>query len=400
MPVLRQIRERFERERPLDGLPSRACLHVTAETANLVRTLHRGRRRGGAVRVEPAVHAGRHRRGARRADGVPRCSPARGEDPDDLRPPHRRGARHAAADDDRRRRRPRSACCTASAPTCSTASLGGDRGDHHRLIRLRALEAEGKLRFPVIAVNEARTERPVRPPLRHRPVDARRHPARHQRPARRAQRVVVLGYGALRARAWRSARAGAGAHVIVCEVDPLRALEAVMDGYEVMPRPRPPRAGDVFITVTGDRDVLAPRALRADARRRDRGNAGHFDVEISKPRPRRRSPVERREVAAARGAARARRRPPAPPARRRARGEPGRRRGPPGRGDGRGLREPGARGSSTSRAPRRARAGACTRVPEPIDREVARLKLESLGVEIDALTAEQSRYLHSWEQGT
>jgi adenosylhomocysteinase len=211
------------------------------------------------------------------------------------------------------------------------------------------------------------------------------------------QRVVVFGYGAcgkgvaLRAQ-------GAGAHVIVCEVDPLRALEAVMDGYEVMPAEGAAAAGDVFITVTGNRDVIRREHFEAMRDGAIVANAGHFDVEVSKPdlaaltaETREVRPLVAQHVL-----------------------HDGRRIHL--LADGRvvnlaaGEGHPGAEmdvdfANQALCVEHLVRSGErleprVHRVPEAIDREVARLKLESLGGELDALTDAQRRYLHSWEQGT
>ena len=210
-------------------------------------------------------------------------------------------------------------------------------------------------------------------------------------------RVVVIGYGwcgrgvAMRAK-------GHGAHVIVCEVDPLRALEALMDGYEVMPGVDAAKVGDVFISVTGNRDAIAGEMFEAMKSGAIVCNSGHFDVEVNKEdldaitvekfrdAPVRRGPSHQGWAGDL-------------PARGRAARQPGRRRGPPRRGDGHELRQPGARrrarGRDHSYLEKRVYP-----VPEEIDREIARLKLASRGVEIDQLTDAQQKYLASWDQGT
>ena len=266
MPVLRSIRERFARERPLDGLRVGACLHVTAETANLVRTLRR-RRRGGRRCARPTRSPRRTTSRRRSCDrhGA-RCTPSAARTPTTY-------YRHIAARSSTRARRSRS----TTAPTCSpllhaartdaaAASSAAPRRRPPALVRLRALEAEGSSRCPVLAVNEARTERAFndRYGTGQSTLDGI---LRATNLLLAGRTVVVLGYGwtgqgvALRAQ-------GAGAQVIVCEVDPLRALEARMEGFEVMPALEAAERGDVFITVTGARDVLRRRALRAHAGRR------------------------------------------------------------------------------------------------------------------------------------
>ena len=231
MPVLRSIRERFAAERPLDG---RARRRLPARHG-----------RDG----EPRAHADRGRRARSRCAPPTRCrrrttSPRRscerhgaavhaihGEDLDAYAATSSAVVDARAADHDRRRRRPHLRAARG-APERSTAILGGTEETTTGLVRLRALEAEGSSACPVIAVNEARTERAVQRPLRHRPVDARRHPARDEHAARRAHRrrarLRLDGHAASRC-----ARAAPARSVIVCEVDPLRALEARMEGFEV-----------------------------------------------------------------------------------------------------------------------------------------------------------------------
>ena len=394
MPVLRQVRKRFERDKPLDGVTIAACLHVTAETAVLVRTLMEG---GGDVALcasnplstqDDTAAALVERHGAvvfARA----------GEDPDTY-------YAHIDAVLDRR---PRltvddSADLIGVIHSRRTDLIEGIAAGTEEtttgMIRLRALEGEGKLAFPVIAVAEAVTGRQ----LDHRYGTGQSTLDGILRATSillAGQRVVVIGYGACgRGVAMRGR--GAGAHVIVCEVDELRALEAVMDGYDVMPARDAAREGDVFITVTGDRDVLRREHFEVMRDGAILANAGHFDVEVSKPDLETMT-KERREV----------------------------------RplvvqhvlhddrrihllADGRvvnlaaGEGHPGAVmdvdfANQALCLEHLVRHGAELEprvhgVPEAIDREVARLKLESLGVEIDELTEEQRRYLHSWEQGT
>jgi adenosylhomocysteinase len=394
MPVLRQVRARFEAERPLDGIVVAACLHVTPETAVLARTLQAGGAEVALCASNPlstqddtaAALVDRH--------GVEVHARAR-EDADTY-------YRHIDAVLDRR-------------PTLTIDDgadligvihgrrtdliegiLGGTEETTTGMIRLRALEEQGKLAFPVIAVAEAITGRQ----LDHRYGTGQSTLDGILRATNillAGQRVVVFGYGAcgkgvaLRAR-------GAGAHVVVCEVDDLRALEAVMDGYDVMPAARAAAAGDVFITVTGNRDVIRREHFELMRDGAIVANAGHFDVEVSKPDLEALT-VERREVR--------------PLTVQHVLAD--------GRrihllADGRvvnlaaGEGHPGAVmdvdfANQALCIEHLVRTGEQLEprvhgVPEAIDREVARLKLESLGTEIDALSDDQRRYLHSWEQGT
>jgi len=274
MPVLRSIRARFARERPLDGVVVGACLHVTSETAVLVRTLQAG---GASVALcasnpfaiqqdvalalsgEAEVHAGGPDEWA---DGVASVV-ARGpritlDDGADLL-----GALHMAR------------------PDLLGGMLGGTEETTTGLVRLRALEAEGGLKVPVIAVNEAKAERAFndRFGAGQSVLDGI---VRSTNLLLAGQTIVVLGYGwtgrgvALRA-------AGFGASVIVCEVDPLRALEARMEGFAVMPALEAAARGDIFITVTGVPDVLRGEHFYRMKDGAVLANAGQFDVEISVP---------------------------------------------------------------------------------------------------------------------
>jgi adenosylhomocysteinase len=270
MPVLRSIRERFARERPLAGVVVGACLHVTSETANLVRTLQAGGADvalcasnpfatqpdvAAALAVEADVHAGGPDDWAEGVAAVVRRAPRITlDDGADLL-----GALHTTGG--------------------VAGMLGGTEETTTGLVRLRALEASGGLSVPVIAVNEARTERAIndRFGTGQSVLDGI---LRATNVLLAGQTVVVFGYGwtgrgvALRAQ-------GLGASVIVCEVDPLRALEARMAGFAVMPSLEAAERGDVFITVTGVPDVLRAEHF---ARMKDGAvlaNAGHFDVEIS-----------------------------------------------------------------------------------------------------------------------
>jgi adenosylhomocysteinase len=270
MPVLRSIRERFARERPLAGIVVGACLHVTSETANLVRALQAGGAEvalcasnpfatqpdvAAALAEEADVHAGGADDWAAGVAAVVARRPGITlDDGADLL-----GALHAG--------------------DLAAGMLGGIEETTTGLVRLRALEASGRLAVPVIAVNEARTERAIndRFGTGQSVLDGI---VRATNLLLAGQTVVVLGYGwtgrgvALRAQ-------GLGASVIVCEVDPLRALEARMGGFVVMPALEAAELGDVFITLTGVPDVLRGEHF---ARMKDGAvlaNAGHFDVEIS-----------------------------------------------------------------------------------------------------------------------
>jgi adenosylhomocysteinase len=275
MPVLGQIRERFARERPLEEIRIAACLHVTAETAGLLRTLAAGGARtalcsANPLSVQDDVAAALVREGvAVRA--------TYGEDLDDY-------AKHV-----------RETLATSPQVTLDDGAdlvvtahqlglevleglIGGTEETTTGLVRLRRLEQEGTLACPVLAVNEARTERALND--RHGTgQSALDGIIRASHVLLAGQTVVVIGYGWAGQGVAERAR-GAGAAVVVCEVDPLRALEARMAGYEVMPVLEAAERGDLFVTVTGSRRVLRREHF---ARMKDGAllaNAGHFDVEL------------------------------------------------------------------------------------------------------------------------
>src|SRR3954462_6766702 len=272
MPVLRSIGERFAREQPLAGVVVGACLHVTSETAVLVRTLQAGgapvalcASNPYATQADVALalsgFAEGHAGGPDEwADGVAavvaRAPRITLDDGADLL-----GALHSAR------------------PDLLDSMLGGTEETTTGLVRLRALEAEGGLSVPVIAVNEARAERAFndRFGAGQSVLDGI---VRATNVLLAGQTVVVLGYGwtgrgvALRAH-------GFGASVIVCEVDPLRALEARMEGFAVMPALQASPLGDVFITVTGVPNVLHGQHFYLMKDGAVLANAGQFDVEIS-----------------------------------------------------------------------------------------------------------------------
>ena len=389
MPVLRSIRERFERERPLDGVRVAACLHVTSETANLLRALIAGGAQAQLCASNP-LSTQDDIAAALVSDGVD-VQAVRGESADAY-------AAHVVA---LASRAPQItlddgadllSVLHAGDDAWRAALIGGTEETTTGLLRLRALQDEGRLCCPVLAVNEALTERFFndRYGTGQSTLDGI---LRATNMLLAGRTVVVFGYGwtgkgvALRAR-------GAGASVTVCEVDPLRALEARMDGNEVMPALVAAERGDVFITVTGGRDVLTREHFTRMKDGAMLANAGHFDVEIAVG--------QLAELAA------------------------GRRQvlplveqfevGPQQRlnvlAEGRVVNLAAAEGhpaavmdmSFANQAlcvEHLARNGAQLEprvlpVPPDIDREVARLKLQSLGVLIDELTDGQRAYLTSW----
>jgi adenosylhomocysteinase len=274
--------------------------------------------------------------------------------------------------------------------------MGGTEETTTGVIRLKALEAQGKLAFPIIAVNEAQTKHFF--DNRYGTGQSTLDGILRATNVLLAGRVfVVFGYGwcgkgvAMRA-------SGAGAQVIVCEVNAVRALEAKMDGFEVMPGVEAARKGDVFVSVTGGRDALAGPHFEVMKDGAIIANAGHFDVEINLGELRERAKSSR-EV----------------------RPNVEQYTMPDGRkinllAEGRLVNLAAAEGHPAAVMDMSFANQALAAehlvthhaslenkvyvVPEPIDQEIARLKLASMGVEIDELTGIQSQYLNSWDQGT
>jgi adenosylhomocysteinase len=394
MPVLRQIRERFERERPLEGITMACCLHVTTETANLVRALLAGGAEVALCASNPLstqddVAAALVDRNGAQVFAI------NGEDNDTY-------YRHIAAAVERRPQ------ITMDDGADVVGVLHGERTDlldgviggteetTTGVIRLQALAREGRLGYPIIAVNDAETKHffDNRYGTGQSTLDG---VIRATNILVAGSRVVVVGYGwcgkgvAMRAK-------GHGARVIVCEVDPLRALEAVMDGFEVMPGVEAAKIGDVFISVTGDRDAIDRRMFEVMKSGAIVCNSGHFDVEVNKEdldaitveRFEARPFVEGHRTADGREIFLL--------------------------ADGRLVNLAAAEGHPAdvmdmSFANQALAAEHLVRshaelerrvypVPREIDREIARLKLASKGIAIDSLTERQERYLASWDHGT
>jgi adenosylhomocysteinase len=394
MPVLRSIRERFERERPLEGIRLGCCLHVTTETANLVRALIAGGAdvalcASNPLSTQDDVAAALVDRFGAEVFAV------NGEDNDTYY-----GHIHAVVD-----RRPQ---ITMDDGADVVGVLHSDRADQLSevlggteetttgVIRLQALERQGKLGYPIVAVNDAKTKHffDNRYGTGQSTLDG---VIRATNVLLAGLRVVVIGYGwcgrgvAMRAK-------GHGARVIVCEIDPLRALEALMDGYEVMPGVEAARVGDVFISVTGNRDAIAGEMFDVMKSGAIICNSGHFDVEINKG--------ELEAITAETFEAR--------PFVEGHRTEDGREIFL--LADGRLVNLAAAEGHPASVMDMSFANQALASehvvrdhaylekrvypVPEEIDREIARLKLASRGITIDTLTDAQEHYLASWDQGT
>jgi len=280
MPVLAQIRSRFADERPLDGIRVAACLHVTAETANLVRTLSAGGATVALCSANPLSTQDDVAAALVVKHGV-EVRARRGEDVDTY-------VAHVLALLDTADGTGPQITLDDGADLLVTAHarggdvldglVGGTEETTTGLVRLRRLQEEGSLRCPVLAVNEARTERALND--RHGTgQSALDGIVRASNVLLAGNTVVVIGYGWAGLGVAERAR-GAGAAVIVCEVDPLRALEARMAGYEVMPALQAAERGDVFITVTGSRRVLRREHFERMKDGALLANAGHFDVEL------------------------------------------------------------------------------------------------------------------------
>ncbi|HWH43816.1 MAG TPA: adenosylhomocysteinase [Thermoleophilaceae bacterium] len=381
MPVLRRIRERFAERRPLDGVRVGCCLHVTSETANLVRALSAG---GAEVAISSANPLSTQ-------DEVAAALVA-----------EHSVAVHARRGEDRAGYEQHLDAVAATEPQITIddgadlvlrlhESLDGAIEETTTgLVLIRRLEAEGKLGCPVLAVNEAWTERLFNDQY-GTGQSALDGILRATNLLLAGRAVVVLGYGRT-GRGIAQRAHGLGARVVVCEVDPTRALEASMEGFEVMTSLEAAERGEVFITVTGSRDVLRREHFE---RMRDGAvlaNAGHFDVEISVADLRQAAGadgvevlplVEQYEVSGRRLNLLA---------------------------QGRVVNLAAGRGhpaavmdmsfANTALAVEHLVAGGLApgvhAMPAGIDREVARLKLASLGIEIDALSGEQRDYMSAW----
>jgi adenosylhomocysteinase len=389
--VLAQVRERFADQQPLAGIRVVACLHVTAETANLMTALRAGGAQVALCSANPLSAQDDVAAGLVFEYGI-EVHASRGEDLDAYASHVRRliESRPQITIDD-------GADLLIGAHELGDAALsriiGGTEETATGLVRLRRVQDAGQLRRPVLAVNEARTERALND--RHGTgQSALDGVIRASNVLLAGHTVVVVGYGWAGLGVAERAR-GAGAAVIVCEVDPLRALEARMAGYEVMPILDAAQRGDIFITVTGSRRVLRGEHFQRMKDGALLANAGHFDVELDLVALRDlarngvrevRPLVEEYELS-----------------------------------DGRRLNLL-AQGRVVNLAAAEGHPGAvmdvsfalqalCVeelvraggdlppgvhQVPERIDREVGRLKLAALGVEIDQPTAEQEHYRDSW----
>jgi adenosylhomocysteinase len=394
MPVLRLIRERFAQEKPLAGIRVAACLHVTTETANLMRTLKAG---GANVRLcasNPLSTQDDVAAALSVKYGVPTFA-IKGEDNDTYYRHIHQAIEHGpqlTMDD--------------GADTVGVLHkdrtdlvdgiIGGTEETTTGVIRLRAMANDGVLRYPIVAVNDATTKHLFdnRYGTGQSTIDGI---VRATNILLAGKTVVVGGYGwCSRGIAMRAE--GMGANVVITEVEPLRALEAVMDGYRVMPMLEAARVGDIFVTSTGDKNVIDRQHFEVMKDGALVANSGHFNVEIHIPALREmavsvhepRPFVEQFTLADGRRISLL--------------------------GEGRLINLAAAEGHPSAVMDMSfANQALCAEymvqhaadlvttvypVPEEIDRNIAALKLKAMGIEIDVLTPEQAKYLASWEEGT
>lgn len=394
MPVLRQIRERFAGERPLDGLRVSACLHITTETANLMRTLQAGGAEAILCASNPLSTQDDVAAALVAHDEIPVFG-IKGEDRDTYYAHIQSaldGQPMATMDD--------GADLVSTLHTERSDQLEGLMGGTEEtttgVIRLRAMANDGKLGYPIIAVNDAMTKHffDNRYGTGQSTIDGI---VRATNVLLAGKTFVVAGYGwcgrglAMRAR-------GHGANVIVTEVDPMPALEAIMDGFRVMPMQEAAPLGDIFCTLTGDVNVLDRSHFEVMKDGAILANSGHFNVEIN---------IEALEDMAKE--------------RRKAREYVDQYLLSDGRvlnllGEGRLINLAAAEGHPASVMDLSFANQALSleylvqhadelerqvyTIPEEIDRRIASVKLETMGIEIDTLTDEQAKYLTSWEEGT
>lgn len=394
MPVLAQIRRRFEKEKPLKGLRIAACLHVTTETANLMRTL----KAGGADTVlcasNPLSTQDDTAAALVKHYGIATFA-IKGEDRATYYSHIRAALDHKA-----------NITMDDGADLVSELHgkrqnllqhiIGGMEETTTGVIRLRSLEEKGLLRYPIIAVNDADTKHffDNRYGTGQSTIDG---VLRATNVLIAGCKFVVCGFGWC-GRGLASRARGMGAHVIVTEVDPLRAIEAVMEGYEVLPMKEAAAKGDVFVTVTGNLNVIRAEHFSKMKDGAIVANSGHFNAEIDIPAltklsKKRRMAKEFVEEFMLRNGKRIFL-----------------------LADGRLVNLATAEGHPASvmdmsfanqslSAEFVAKSGKMLekrvyKVPEQIDKTVARLKLEAMDIQIDPLTPEQKKYLASWEAGT
>ncbi len=394
MPVLRSIRERFSKEKPLEGVRISACLHVTTETANLVLTLKEGGAEVYLTASNPLSTQDDVAAALVKHYSIPVFA-IRGEDRDtyyshlkaviDKKP-------HIVIDDGA----DLISTIHREYPELAEEVLGGMEETTTGVIRLKAMAKDGVLKFPIIAVNDAYTKHMFdnRYGTGQSTIDGI---LRATNRLIAGSYFVVAGYGWCGKGVAQRAK-GLGATVIVTEVDPIKALEARMDGFLVMPMSEAAKLGDFFVTVTGNTSVIRKEHFEVMKDGAIVSNSGHFNVEIDLDALEEVS-VSKREI----------------------RKEVEEYRLSDGRriyvlAQGRLVNLAAAEGHPASvmdmsfanqalsaeyiRTQAEELEREVYKVPDEIDREVARLKLRAMGIEIDELTPEQVKYLSSWEFGT
>jgi adenosylhomocysteinase len=394
MPVLRLIRERFEKERPIEGLRISACLHVTSETANLARTLAAGGADVVVCASNPLSTQDDVAASLVAHDGIPVYA-IKGEDNDTYYSHLRSALDHnpqLTMDDGA----DLVSGVLKERPELINDLVGSTEETTTGVIRLKAMAADGVLKFPVIAVNDSDTKHLFdnRYGTGQSTIDGI---IRATNVLLAGKTFVVGGYGFC-SRGIAERASGHGANVIVTEVDPVRALEAAMDGYRVMPMLEAAAIADFIVTATGDRDVIDGEDFAAMKDGCIVANSGHFNVEVDIPaleamsveKLEPRSFVEQYVL------------------------EDGRRINL--LGEGRLINLASAEGHPSAvmdmSFANQALASefllqhkgklenAVHALPNEVDREIAGLKLEAMGIQIDRLTDEQAHYLASWEEGT
>ncbi len=394
MPVVQIIRKRFAQEKPLQGIRIAACLHVTTETANLARTLRDGGAEVALCASNPLSTQDDVAASLVHDYNIPVYA-IKGEDNDTYYSHITQALDHRpqiTMDD--------GADLVTTLVTqradAATKILGGTEETTTGVIRLRSMAEQGVLKYPIIAVNDAHTKHLFdnRYGTGQSTLDGI---IRSTNILFAGLNVVVAGYGWCGRGAASRAR-GLGAHVIVTEVDPTRALEAVMDGFRVLPMDEAAQIGDIFITVTGDKGVLRGEHFQRMKDGAVLANSGHFNVELDIPalegmavshRPTREF-VEEYTLTDGRKLYLL--------------------------GEGRLINLTAAEGHPAAVMDMSfANQALCAEhiarnakkletkvhpVPPEIDHTVARLKLESMGVSLDVLTPEQKEYLSSWGEGT
>jgi adenosylhomocysteinase len=394
MPVLRLIRERFKKEKPLAGVRIAACLHVTTETANLMRTLKAGGADARLCASNPLSTQDDVAAALAVKYGVPTFS-IKGEDHETYYQHIHQAIEHGpqlTMDDGA----DTVGILHKDRTDLLDGIIGGTEETTTGVIRLRAMAADGVLGYPIVAVNDATTKHffDNRYGTGQSTVDGI---LRATNVLVAGKNVVVAGYGwCSRGIAMRAE--GMGANVIVTEVNPLRALEAVMDGYRVMPMNEAAKIGDIFVTSTGNKNVIDKHHFEMMKDGAIVANSGHFNVEINipalqemavsvhEPRPF----IEQFTLADGRRISLL--------------------------GEGRLINLAAAEGHPSAVMDMSfANQALCAEymvqhaaelektvypVPEEIDENIAALKLKAMGMEIDVLTPEQAKYLASWEEGT